>query len=506
MNTKLTKEDTLQIESMGAKVQDVLAQFSHFEKGFPYMKILKPATLHNGILWVDIKEIQTKISEYEQQIAGKKIVKFVPASGAASRMFKDLFSLLNTENKYVTQKSILFLQQLPQYAFYDDLKKAMKSKGYFLEKEIEEKNYKTVISFLLDECGLNYKNLPKALLKFHHYAENDRIALEEHLVEAALYAKNSDEICYVHFTLSPAHIDLFLHYVEKIQPCYEKRFGIKYDITYSVQDPATDTLASTLDNQPCRDEHGKLLFRPAGHGALIHNVNRLDADIIFIKNIDNVITENKLADTILYKKLLALILLKVEKQLHTYLSEFEDCISLEKKREIISFMNHTFSLNLKDDITEETLRKLLDRPLLVCGMVKNEGEPGGGPFFVKDDENGITLQIVETSQMDMQDPYTQKCLQEATHFNPVDLVCSIKNYKGEKMNLTAFIDPETGFISEKSSHGKTLKAMELPGLWNGAMAKWNTLFVEVPLSTFNPVKTVFDLGNVKRNNENSHGI
>ena len=503
---KFTEKDVLQIESMGATVQDVLAQFSHFEKGFPYVNIVKPATIHDGIIAVDIHDIQIDIAEYEQHIAGKKTVKFVPASGAASRMFKDIFSFLDTENEDVTQKALLFLQQLPQYAFYDDLKKVMEEKGYSLEKEVERKNYKTVISFLLDECGLNYKNLPKALLKFHHYAENNRVALEEHLVEAALYARNSDGICSVHFTLSPAHIDLFCCCMEKIKPCYEERFGVKYDITYSIQDPATDTLASTEDYQPCRDSEGKLLFRPAGHGALIHNVNRLDADIIFIKNIDNVITENRLSDTILYKKVLALTLLKVEKQLHRYLSEFESPVSLEKKREIVSFMNRTFSLDLKEEITEDALRKMLDRPLRVCGMVKNEGEPGGGPFFVKDEENGMTLQIVETSQMDMQDPLTQRCLQQATHFNPVDLVCSIKNYKGEKMNLTAFIDPETGFISEKSSHGKTLKAMELPGLWNGAMAKWNTLFVEVPLTTFNPVKTVFDLGKAKRNNENGNGI
>ena len=506
MNTQFTPKDILQIEARGATPQDVLAQFSHFEKGFPYVKILKPATIHDGIIFIDIKDIQTEISEYEQRIADKKIVKFVPASGAASRMFKDLFSFLNTESEEIKIKKEMFLQQLPHYAFYNDLKSVLENKGYSLEREIEQKNCKNVIFFLLEEQGLNYKNLPKALLKFHHYTENKRVALEEHLIEAALYAKNTDAICHIHFTLSPAHTELFNSYIEKIKHYYEKRFGVKYDITCSIQESSTDTLAATLDNQPCKDDDDKLLFRPAGHGALIHNLNLLDADIIFIKNIDNVITEKNLADTILYKKLLATILMKVERKLHTYLSELEQPISHEKKIEILSFMNKTFSLDLKKDITEITLRNILNRPLRVCGMVKNEGEPGGGPFFVKDTASGVTLQIVETAQMDMQDTQTQKYLQQTTHFNPVDIVCSIKNYKGEKMNLKEFIDPETGFISEKSYNGKKIKAMELPGLWNGAMANWNTLFVEVPLTTFNPVKTVFDLGKAKRNNENGYGF
>ena len=501
MNTQLTSNDILQIETMEAMPQDVLAQFSHFEKGFPFMNIVKPATIHDGIVLMNSKDIQTEISEYEQWIASKKIVKFVPASGAASRMFKELFSFLDTEDEKTNEKEETFLQQLSQYAFYNDLKNVMERNGYSLEKEIAQKNYKTVISFLLEEHGLNYKNLPKALLKFHHYLENDRVALEEHLVEAALYAKNSNGICHVHFTLSPAHIELFNACIEKIIPCYESRFQVKYDISYSTQDTATDTLAATLENQPCRDDDGKLLFRPAGHGALIHNVNHLDADIIFIKNIDNVTTESHLSDTILYKKLLAAILVKIERQLHLYLSKMEHPVSQDKKVEILSFMNRTFSLDLKDDIEKINLYNLLNRPLRVCGMVKNEGEPGGGPFFVKDSDNNVSLQIVETAQMDLQNTLTQACLQQTTHFNPVDLVCSIKNYKGEKMDLKEFIDPETGFISEKSYNGKTLKAMELPGLWNGAMAKWNTLFVEVPLTTFNPVKTVFDLGKTKRNNE-----
>ena len=503
MNTQFTQEEKLQIEARGATVQDVVTQFSHFEKGFPYVKIVKPATVLDGIVSANVKYIQTEISEYEDRIAGKKIVKFVPASGAASRMFKDLFAFLDTENEEYQQKAILFLQQLPQYAFYDDLKNVMESKGYNLEKEIERKNCKAVFSFLLEECGLNYKNLPKALLKFHHYAEGDRLALEEHLVEAALYAKNSDNICHLHFTLSPAHIELFNTCIDKIKPCYEKRFGVKYNISCSIQNPATDTLSATLDNHPFKDEDENLLFRPAGHGALIYNVNHLDADIIFIKNIDNVTTENRLADTVLYKKLLASILIRIEDHLHKFLSELDGHIDDEKKKQMIFFTNKIFSLNLKEDITDTALHRLLNRPLRVCGMVKNEGEPGGGPFFVKDSENNVTLQIVETAQMDLQDSFTQTCLAQATHFNPVDLVCSIKNYKGEKMDLKEFIDPQTGFISEKSYNGKTLKAMELPGLWNGAMSKWNTLFVEVPLSTFNPVKTVFDLGKAKRNNETS---
>jgi hypothetical protein len=494
--TLFSTQDIDSITQRGGDWHKTAAQFDFFTKGFDKAHLSAPATLDAGIFAFDDELLEELVSDYELLIKDKKVVKFVPASGAASRMFKDLFALLeNGHDPKTTLVGIEFLQKLPQFPFYKALEKGMMQKGILLHEEIENSNYQLIISYLLQEFGLNYGMLPKGLILFHRYEDGCRTAAEEHLVEAAHYARNHDDVCRLHFTVSPQHQTLFQQLVKQVLPHYEARFGVHYDIGYSVQAPETDTLAATENNEPFRDDTGQLLFRPGGHGALIYNLNALDADLVFVKNIDNVIYEPQLTDTILYKKALAAHLLQLQRRIFTSLQQLEttgdDPMLL---MEIADFAENELMIPVTEQqLDAELLMEKLNRPVRVCGMVKNEGEPGGGPFWVRNRKGEVSLQIVETSQIDIQNREQQAILQSATHFNPVDMVCGLKNYKGEKFDLQAFIDPYTGFISSKSYEGRTLKAMELPGLWNGAMAQWITVFVEVPSSTFHPVKTVFDL-------------
>jgi hypothetical protein len=493
--TLFTSQDIDFIEQKGGDWRKSAAQFDFFAKGFDKAQLIAPATLDSGILSFNAELVEELESDYELLIKNKKVMKFVPASGAASRMFKELFVLLESSAQpEMAAAGISFLQKLPQYPFYETLKNVLAQKGISLSDEIKNVNYQLIISYLLQECGLNYGAIPKGLIPFERYAEGSRTAAEEHLVEAAHYARNDDGVCRLHFTVSPQHQMLFQQFIEQMLPRYEARFGVRYDISYSLQDHKTDTLAATETNEPFRDAKGQLLFWPGGHGALIYNLNALDADLVFIKNIDNVICESQLADTVLYKKALAAHLLQLQRRIFNYLQQLEsagnDPMLL---MEIADFAENELMLHSEQQLDAELLAEQLNRPLRVCGMVKNENEPGGGPFWVRNREGEICLQIVETSQIDIQNSEQQAILMSATHFNPVDMVCGLKNYKGEKFDLLSFIDPYAGFISSKSYEGRTLKVMELPGLWNGAMAQWITVFVEVPSSTFHPVKTVFDL-------------
>jgi len=484
------------ITQRGSDWHKVVQQFNFFSKGFDKAQLIAPATIDSGIIFFDDELIDELNSDYEFLTKNKKVVKFVPASGAASRMFKDLFALL--EDDHDIQKEVAgarFLQQLPQYPFYEALEKGLKQKGLLLSEAIENNKYQLVISYLLQDNGLNYGTLPKGLIPFYRYEEGCRTAIEEHLVEAALYARNLDGICRINFTVSPQFQTLFQQFIQQILPHYEARYNVHYEICYSLQLPETDTLAATENNKPFRDNNGHLLFRPGGHGALIYNLNDLDADVVFIKNIDNVIYEPLLTDTILYKKALAAYLLQLQYRTFSYLQQLEtnhnDPMLL---MEIADFAENELMIHMEDQqLDANKLVIQLNRPIRVCGMVKNEGKAGGGPFWILDRNKQVSLQIVETSQIDIQNAEQQKILESSTHFNPVDMVCGLKNYKGEKFDLQHFIDPCTGFISSKSYEGRILKAMELPGLWNGAMAQWITVFVEVPSSTFHPVKTVFDL-------------
>ena len=505
-----SEKDKQQIKERGSEEQIVLQQIENFKKGFPYLQIEEAASVGNGIIQLDEERLKKNIARYEEKInSGLTPLKFVPASGAASRMFKALFETLDecktsgqpqdvfSKNKAAGQ----YIAEIKKFAFYDDLKKE-------IEGNTVELTGVNLIDFLLNEKGLNYGSLPKGLLKFHRYKNEERTPFEEHLVEGALYTKDNQGIVRLHFTVSPEHQPAFEQLLKEVKEKFEKELGVTFEVSFSWQKPSTDTIAVDLDNEPFRETDGSLLFRPAGHGALIENLNDLDADIIFIKNIDNVVPDKFKQPTTDYKKALAGVLLKYQEKIFIYQKELNEkhpaALDHAFLAEAANFLENTLNMHPATNqyYTEKEelcyyLKEKYNRPLRVCGMVKNEGEPGGGPFWAKNPDDTVSLQVVESSQIDPGSSQQQNIVKHATHFNPVDLVCGIKNYKGEKYNLLEFTDPATGFISKKSKDGKELKAQELPGLWNGAMSNWNTLFVEVPVETFNPVKTVNDLLRVK---------
>ena len=500
----LTHEDKELLAKKGISEEKIAEQLACFEKGFPFLKLSAAASVENGgIMRADEKGCEQYLAAWDAYKAGdKKIVKFVPASGAASRMFKNMFEFLGAEyDKPTTDFEKKFFDHIHDFAFYNDLNAAcLDNTGKNINALLSEHNYKAVVSNLLESAGLNYGALPKGLLKFHRYADGVRTPLEEHLVEGALYAAGKSGEVNVHFTVSTEHRALFEKLVAAKAAEYEAKYGTTYHISFSEQKPSTDTVAADMENKPFRDKDGKLLFRPGGHGALIENLNDLDADIVFIKNIDNVVPDRLKADTVTYKKLLAGVLVTLQKQAFEYLELLDGGhYSHEQLETIIRFVQQqlrcrrTDLKELEDADLVIYLRKKLNRPMRVCGMVKNVGEPGGGPFLAYNPDGTISLQILESSQIDMNDPEKKAMFEKGTHFNPVDLVCAVRDYKGNKFDLLKHVDKATGFISYKSKNGKDLKALELPGLWNGSMSDWNTVFVEVPLSTFNPVKTVNDL-------------
>ncbi|MFV0589862.1 MAG: DUF4301 family protein [Draconibacterium sp.] len=498
-------KDKQQIEQRGSELNTVLVQIGNFKKGFPFLPIREAASVGNGIIQLNTENLTKRIALFDENVAnGVKPLKFVPASGAASRMFKALFEGLDkfetaSEAEVTGQSKDVkqYLEGLDKFAFADDLKTAIKDGGV-------ELTAKTKLEYLLSDKGLDYGSKPKGLLKFHSYNAGARTPFEEHLVEGAKYASDASNTVKIHFTVSPEHQDGFEALLGEVKEKYEQELGVTFDITFSQQKPATDTIAVDLSNEPFRNPDDSLLFRPAGHGALIENLNDLDADIIFIKNIDNVVPDRLKKATIDYKKALAGVLLKHQLKLFIYQKELNEKhpVALQSGflAEVANFLENTLNTKPASNqyYTEKDelyyyLKEKLNRPLRVCGMVRNEGEPGGGPFWALNQDGTVSLQVVESSQIDPESVQQQNIAKNATHFNPVDLVCAVKNYKGEKYDLREYTDPETGFISKKSKDGKELKAQELPGLWNGAMSNWNTLFVEVPIETFNPVKTVNDL-------------
>lgn len=498
----LSEKDLKQIEEKGIQLSQIEEQLDDFVAGFPFLKLEAAASVGRGVI-VTAKDEVLKYSsawnEYKQ--SGKKILKFVPASGAASRMFKNLFAFLDADyTEPTTDFEKKFFAGIKKFAFCDALNSVcLKNEGRGIDELLKEGLYKAIVANLLESKGLNYGQLPKGLLLFHTYSDGSRTPLEEHLVEGALYA-DSNGIVNLHYTVSPEHKDLFIKKVEEVKAKYEKLYNVKYDVTFSIQKPATDTIAVNPDNTPFRNPDGSLLFRPGGHGALIENLNDIDADVVFIKNIDNVVPDRLKKDTVTYKEVLAGILVSLQKKVFEYLRVLDSAkYDHAKLEEIIRFLQQTLCCR-RSDIKELEdadlviyLRKKLNRPMRVCGVVKNVGEPGGGPFLTYNADGTISLQILESSQIDKNNETYMKMFAEGTHFNPVDLVCATKDYNGKKFNLPDFVDRSTCFISCKSKNGKELKALELPGLWNGAMSDWNTVFVEVPLSTFNPVKTVNDL-------------
>lgn len=471
--TEFSTPDTEQIKTHGLTPEIVAQQLADFVCGFPYANITRPATVGNGIIELSDIDITRYAEKYTAAQATKKIVKFVPASGAATRMFRDLFEFLNTGTMNDVTRRVL--DNLDKFAFWDDLRQFLPDTPTDRDK----------IACMLTNAGLDYGNLPKGLIAFHKYDTYSRTALEEHLVEGAQYAAANGTV-HIHFTVSPEHLAGFHALLARAVPEYSARYGVKYDITMSNQSTSTDTIAVNPDNTPFRTDNGRLLFRPAGHGALIENLNNIDADIVFIKNIDNVTTDELRGDTIKYKHVLAGLLLSLQARAFEYLNNF---VAYDLN-EIRTFITNDLCVRTSDDAPAEMLRQILNRPIRVCGMIKNIGAPGGGPFWVRDEHGTESLQIVESSQIA---PDARDIMNASSHFNPVDLVCGTRDAHGKPFDLTAFVDHKAGFISEKSYGGHALRAMERPGLWNGAMAHWNTVFVAVPASTFTPVKVVTDL-------------
>lgn len=470
-----SEKDLQQIAAHGLTPEAVERQIENFRRGFPFLKVVRAASPADGVLVPDAATIDAAVARYEKALAAKcSVVKFVPASGAATRMFKELFAFVNEGKR---GKGIdTLLENIGKFAFWPELKAVLPAGA----------DDKATVDAIVNE-GLGYGHLPKGLVTFHAYPEGARKAVEEHLVEGAAYAA-SKGVARIHFTVSPEHMAGFQKLLEAKIPVYEKRFGIRYDISFSVQKPSTDTIAVNPDNTPFRQDDGSLLFRPAGHGALIENLSEIDADIVFIKNIDNVTTDARRGDTIRYKKALAGILLDLQAEAFAHLRELEQ--GTADSAAVADFIEKRLFIKLPAKYDAALLIKILDRPIRVCGMVRNEGEPGGGPFWVANPDGTESLQIAESSQIAPED---LPLMQSATHFNPVDLVCGVRNAKGGRFDLRDYTDPSTGFISSKSSGGRELRAQELPGLWNGAMARWNTIFVDVPITTFSPVKVVQDL-------------
>lgn len=498
----LNDTDKTLLKEKGITEEKLLEQLRMLSEGFPYLKIEAPATVGNGIT-LPTPELEAQCIEiWEKYLhSGAKILKMTPASGAASRMFKDLFSFLNGKHDKPDSDFVKkFFDEIEDFAFYHILNlEAITLYSRSLDTLIKEKRYKDILNILLNSPGLGYGHLPKALLQFHRVPGCSRTPLEEHIAEGAQYALGKDGQVNLHFTVSEEHLPLVEAKIEEVKAFMEHQYGIKLNISLSLQKPSTDTVAATKNGEAYRED-GKLFFRPGGHGALIENLNDLDADVIFIKNIDNVVPDDLRDSTIKYKKVIGGVLVGAKMKADRYCKMLKAGLPSEEEREeMLTFLRKVLCITHDDadrmSPQEEAdyIFSKLNRPMRVCGMVKNEGEPGGGPFLCYNPDGTVSPQILESSQIDPKDKKCVKMMKDSTHFNPVDLVVAIKDFEGKKFNLPDYVDPATGFISEKSREGVEIKALELPGLWNGAMSDWNTIFIEVPAETFNPVKTVNDL-------------
>jgi nicotinamide riboside kinase len=505
-----TSVDFVQIYENEIPLKNIKQQLSFFRNGIAKSNLVGPATLFNGILKLSESDFQEKAMFFDENKSNLKLEKFVPASGAASRMFKFLLSFLKdfdieneTINAYINRKKDtelpIFIVGLEKFPFFKTIDKKLRE--IYPDFESLDRDYKNYyfIKLLLAKDYFDFSDKPKGALPFHKYQKRIVTPIEEHLHECIYYA-SSDNASNMHFTVSESHLGQFETIIDAIKIEAERKSETVINVNYSYQNKNTDTIAVDFENNPFRDENGRLFFRPGGHGALIENLNQLDADIVFIKNIDNVI-QNNIEKTARYKKALAGILIELQQQLFKYLHAIDAKeIQQEYVDEILLFLEEKLNIRIPDDFYKLSfankiigIKAVLNKPIRVCGMVKNEGEAGGGPFWVKDEKGVISLQIVESSQVDLSNETQKSILNASTHFNPVDLVCGIKNYKKEKFDLTQFVDHNSGFIVEKTTFGRDIKSYELPGLWNGAMANWITIFVQVPLITFNPVKSVNDL-------------
>lgn len=503
-----TEKDIEQFRSKDITPEIVEQQIENFRRVFPPVRLEAPAAIGNGIIRLTENESRKYINSFEKDIQHLEVVKFVPASGAATRMFKDLFVFLEktesiSEKDEVEKSAFLkdFFTNINDFAFYNDLERTARKNNLSVQGLLGSGKYTGLLQLFLGEEGLGYGNLPKGLIKFHRYADSQRTSFEEHLVEGVELARSDKNIVRIHFTVSPEHLRKFEQHFKGVRKTYEELFSVRYEVRFSTQKSSTDIIAVDMNNNPFRNENGEIIFRPGGHGALLENLNDMDCDMIFIKNIDNIAPDRIKMKTYRYKKLLAGILLEYQQNIFRYIEMLDRSTPGEQTlEEICTFLGKNICrfdpAEIKTDSPDELRRLLLtklNRPIRVCGMVKNEGEPGGGPFWVRSEEGDLSLQIVEPAQIDFSDQKQKEIFNSSTHFNPADIVCSVRDVHGKKIDLMKFRDPETGLITEKTIEGYPVKAQELPGLWNGSMAYWNTIFVEVPIKTFTPVKTINDL-------------
>ncbi|MBI4397308.1 MAG: DUF4301 family protein [Elusimicrobia bacterium] len=525
--TGFTTEDLRQMRERGIPEEEALRQLILFISPPGAIQLNRPCTVGDGILALREAEAGRLIERFDEARLSGRAMRFVPASGAASRMFKALMPILNvpegsrpaavaaleSSDDPEVREIYAFLQGLSKFAFYEDLRSAMSQNGHDLDLHLRDNRFDVVIEFLLSAKGLHYAGLPKALMKFHRYPEGGRTAFEEHLVEAAGVLQNRDGLCRLHFTVSPEHAEDFQSFARVAVPRCEKRFQCRYLIGFSVQDRSTDTLAVDLDNRPFRLADGRLLFRPGGHGALLQNLNDVKGDIVFVKNVDNVTADRLKPERCRWEKILGGLLVDLQEEAFQHLRRLRSGPANDPAlRGAVSFAEERLSLvlppGIKTGAAEDQRRfvmEKLDRPIRLCGVVRNTGEPGGGPFWVRGDAGDASLQIVEGAQVDPASPEQQEIFAKSTHFNPVNMVCGLRDAAGRPYDLTRHVDPQAVFISQKTQDGRPLKALERPGLWNGGMARWNTVFVEVPVGTFHPAKTVNDLLREGHQNETSSG-
>ena len=510
-----SEKDIQQITDLGQTLEKVHAQLALFHQGTPFVKLDRPCTPGDGIIRLSDHQMEEAAECFETEARSKELIKFVPASGAATRMFKKLiqaYEALAAGKKNPAPEALSkLMDNCRRFAFYEDLKNSLTEDPMDLDTLIAEKKPLPVLQHLLTESYLNYAALPKGLIKFHSYPGHSRTAFEEHLVEAAGHARDHSGDCALHFTVPPQFKEQFTALYESLRSKYEEALETHFQVSFSTQHISTNTIAADMENKPFRRPDGCLLFRPGGHGALIHNLNEVGADIIFIKNIDNVAHARFNPEITRWKKILCGHLIRLQRRIFDFLRRlYHEPLEEKLIESILDFLAKDLLIRLPKDFAsasdankKKTLMNLLDRPLRVCGMVENTGDPGGGPFWIKDSRSGKAPQIVETAQIDLNNPAQQSIFNRLGHFNPVDLVCGVRNWRGEKFNLTDYVDDQAVFIATKSENGRDLKALELPGLWNGAMAFWNTVFVEVPKVTFNPVKEVTDLLNSHHQPESS---
>ncbi|RJP84083.1 MAG: DUF4301 family protein [Desulfobacteraceae bacterium] len=505
---KLHKKDAYQIKANGLTEDTLYHQLATIEQGAPFTDLVRPCTVGDGIQRLSKDQIQQALMVHETEATGKKLIKFVPASGAATRMFKHLTVAYNSlladaqfPDDHSDPEIIEFVTNCHKFAFYEDLKASLSQEGLHCETLLSDRHFLPIFEHLISDKWLHYTALPKGSIKFHDYETGARTAFEEHLVEGAGYARPRTGECAIHFTVSPQHQEKIVSFLKPVIPAYEDRLLTQFHVSFSTQKNETNTIAVDLENRPYRQPDGSLLFRPGGHGALIDNLNTLDADVVFIKNIDNVAHERYLLQIVEWKKILCGLLIQIQQQVFRFLEQFHGHSSGHGLiPEAAEFVKKTLSRDLPDtfdassmELKQQLLIDLLNRPLRICGMVPNAGDPGGGPFWTRSLNGETSLQIVETSQIDTGNPHQLSIANKLTHFNPVDLVCGIKNWRNKPFDLSRYVDDKAVFIANKTEGGHPIKALELPGLWNGAMAFWNTVFVEVPPITFNPVKEVTDL-------------